>query len=419
MARRPYFSGNYGSALGSYDTAAKLIAQAGATQGQMYANLGQQIGGAIEKYQLNKEKRAKLTDKIENRLRLDPSIAQRLTMTGDEDYDKKNTTYMEKLSQGELGLKGLESLDSAMATIKEVDLQKQQDQVTALNNKLLKERVLTSEEARKVSKELSDFKKLESERKESTYKAYDRQLDDLQNRISNGAKYEDFSAQDRLILGNSAGITNRTLDLNELIYDPSKDLDFQTAKQEFENIKKQGKKSELEISEKEAEIARTPDFTDRDSALASTSDLPEGVSADIKKYKDGFNVEYKYKAKEFTDIPSVPGFPNYKIVGGYVYEGDPKTKKLTKLGSENFGEKSELLQKAITSLTTKDVEQYGLAKFRGVQNDDNDYEVEDPASGETIVVPFNQDLENRLIYLDSLRNKLRTQLDIDLDLTIQ
>ena len=94
-----------------------------------------------------------------------------------------------------------------------------------------------------------------------------------------------------------------------------------------------------------------------------------------------------------------------------------KPKKLTKLGSENFGEKSELLQKAIESLTTKDVEQYGLAKFRGVQNDDNDYEVEDPASGETIVVPFNQDLENRLIYLDGLRNKLQTQLDVDLDLT--
>ena len=414
MARRPYFSGNYGSALGSTANAANLIARAGEVQGQMYANLGQQIGCAIEKYQLNKEKRAKLTDKIENRLRLDPSIAQRLTMTGDEDYDKKNTTYMEKLSQGELGLKGLESLDSAMATIKEVDLQKQQDRMTALNNKLLEERLLTSEEARKASKELSDLKKLDAERKESTYKAYDRQLDDLQNRILNGAKYEDFSAQDRLILGNSAGITNRTLDLNELIYDPSKDLDFQTALQEFENIKKQGKKSELEISEKETEMARTPDFTDRESALASTSDLPEGVSADIKRFKDGFNVEYKYKAKEFTDIPSVPGYPNYKKVGGFLYEADPKKKTLRKLDPEDFGEKSELIQNAIKTLTTRDVEQYGLAKFRGVLNDDGDYDVEDPATGETITIPFNQDLENRLIYLDGLRNKLKTQIDLDL-----
>ena len=63
MARRPYFSGNYGSALGSYDTAAKLIAQAGATQGQMLNNLGTQLGGAIssslEKFRLNKEKKEK------------------------------------------------------------------------------------------------------------------------------------------------------------------------------------------------------------------------------------------------------------------------------------------------------------------------------------------------------------------------
>jgi hypothetical protein len=57
MARRPYFSGNYGSALGSTANAANLIARAGEVQGQMYAKLGQQVGGAIEKYQLNKEKR--------------------------------------------------------------------------------------------------------------------------------------------------------------------------------------------------------------------------------------------------------------------------------------------------------------------------------------------------------------------------
>jgi len=49
-----YFSGNYGSQLGDTRTAANLIARAGEAQGQMYANLGQQVGGAIEKYQLNK-----------------------------------------------------------------------------------------------------------------------------------------------------------------------------------------------------------------------------------------------------------------------------------------------------------------------------------------------------------------------------
>ena len=411
MARRPFFSGNYGSALGSTANAANLIAQAGATQGQMFANLGQQIGGAIEKYQLNKEKQKENKATIKSA----SGILERMKKL-DPENEPQYLMQIEQLNNEDMGLSMRAKL--ADKTLQGLSITSQL-QGQMMDQKFAAERIKASEDARKANKELSAIKKAETQRVENTYKAYDRQLDDLQNRILNGAKYEDFSVQDRLILGNSAGITNRTLPLEELIYDPSKDLDFATAQQEFENIKKQGEKSELEISEKKAEIARTPDFTDRESALASTTDLPEGVSADIKKFKDGFNVEYKYKAKEFTDIPSVPGFPNYKIVGGYVYEGDPKTKKLTKLGSENFGEKSELLQKAITSLTTKDVEQYGLAKFRGVQNDDNDYEVEDPASGETIVVPFNQDLENRLIYLDSLRNKLQTQLDIDLDLTIQ
>ncbi len=57
MARKPFFSGNYGSALARVDT--RPIMEAGRAQGQMYANMGQQIGGAIEKYGLNKEKQKK------------------------------------------------------------------------------------------------------------------------------------------------------------------------------------------------------------------------------------------------------------------------------------------------------------------------------------------------------------------------
>ena len=416
MARRPFFSGNYGSALGSTANAANLIARAGATQGQMMANMGAQIGGMIQQYGLNKEKQKENKATIKSA----SGILERMKKL-DPENEPQYLMQIEQLNNEDMGLSMRAKL--ADKTLQGLSITSQL-QGQMMDQKFAAERIKASEDARKANEELSKIKNREAQRIENTYEAYERQLDDLQNRILNGAKYEDFSVQDRLILGNSAGITNRTLPLEELIYDPSKDLDFATAQQEFENIKKQGKKTDqdiemgkLELGEKKTEIARTPDFTDRNSALASISDLPEGVSADVKKYKNGFNVEYKYKAKEFTDIPSVPGFPNYKIVGGYVYEGDPRTKKLTKLGSENFGEKSELLQKAIDSLTTKDVEQYGLAKFRGVQNDDNDYEVEDPASGETIVVPFNQDLENRLIYLDGLRNKLQTQLDVDLDLT--
>ena len=56
MARRPFFSGNYGSALGSTANAANIIARAGEQQGQRLANMGAQIGGMIQQYGLNKEK---------------------------------------------------------------------------------------------------------------------------------------------------------------------------------------------------------------------------------------------------------------------------------------------------------------------------------------------------------------------------
>ena len=57
MARQPYFSGNYGSALGQIDT--RPIMQGAAAQAAMYQNLGANIGGAIEKYGLMKEQQKK------------------------------------------------------------------------------------------------------------------------------------------------------------------------------------------------------------------------------------------------------------------------------------------------------------------------------------------------------------------------
>jgi hypothetical protein len=59
MARQQFFSGNYGSSLGSTAQAANLVAQAGAQQGQMFANLGASIGSSIQKFRDNKAKKEK------------------------------------------------------------------------------------------------------------------------------------------------------------------------------------------------------------------------------------------------------------------------------------------------------------------------------------------------------------------------
>ena len=413
---KPFFSGNYGSALARVDT--RPIMEAGRAQGQMLANLGQQIGGMIQQYGLNKEKQSKITDKIENRLKLDPSIAQRLTMTGDEDFDKKNVTDMEKLASGELGLKGLQRLDSAMATINEVDLQKQaeEDREIARQQSLINQKLL--EQEFDTNKELQELKKKQQSQKEKAFEGLEREADEIRQMIkdpNSGVTLDNLNARSQFLYRNIDLIKNRQIDPMKAAFSSADEYKLELDKLTLEEKQNEIKGQKLEITEKTEEAAKMPEFNDRASAVESVKDLPQGVSASFKKFKDGFDVELQYKAKESTDIPSVPGFPNYKIVGGYVYEGDPKTGKLNKLGSENFGEKSELLQKTIESLTTKEVEQYALAKFRAKEpNNDGDYDLEDPASGETITIPFNQDLENRLIYLDGLRNKLKTQIDLDL-----
>ena len=88
---QPFFNTNY--RVASTAPAAALIAQTGQTQGQMFANMGKQIGGMIEQYGLNKEKRAELTGEIEAML---PQYMQELTMSGNEESDKQNMQRIER-----------------------------------------------------------------------------------------------------------------------------------------------------------------------------------------------------------------------------------------------------------------------------------------------------------------------------------
>lgn len=149
MARQPFFSGNYGSALGQIDT--RPIMQGAAAQAAMYQGLGQNIGGAIEKYQLNKVKRAKLTGDIEAYLKENPDYINESTMTGDEAADKKNMTQFEKFAAGDLNMAGLEGLAGKLARGD-----------TLRKNKLLEESQLMQNKMQKfnfgVQKELKDTK---------------------------------------------------------------------------------------------------------------------------------------------------------------------------------------------------------------------------------------------------------------------
>lgn len=133
MARKPFFSGNYGSALGSTANAANLIARAGATQGQMFANLGGQIGGMIQQYGLNKEKRAVLTGEIEAML---PQYMDSFTNTGDEIEDKKNFNRLEKFSKGDMSMADLKGLAGELAMKDKVQARAGENEARAIANEL-------------------------------------------------------------------------------------------------------------------------------------------------------------------------------------------------------------------------------------------------------------------------------------------
>jgi len=302
-----------------------------------------------------------------------------------------------------------------MATINEVDLQKQaeQDREIANQQSLINQKLLNQEfNTKEKLKEVEDTQKTQ---KDKAFTGLIARADEALGLVKSGdLQYNDLNVHTKRLVNDRDLLVNRQVDPNDYAYSTDAEAKAALDKLEAEETKLDIKGKELGLTEETKEAAKMPEFDDRDSAVESVKDLPQGVSASFKKFKDGFDVELQYKAKEFTDIPSVPGYPNYKKVGGFLYEADPKKKTLRKLDPEDFGEKSELLQNTIKTLTTKNVEQYGLAKFRGERNEDGDYDVEDPASGETITIPFNQDLENRLIYLDGLRNKLKTQIDLDL-----
>ena len=412
MARKPFFSGNYGSALARVDT--RPIMEAGRAQGQMYANMGQQIGGMIQQYGLNKEKRAELQDQVESAIKFNPEYLTRMTSTGDEMADKKAQNTLDKLAKGDLNMSQLKGLAGDLAMMEKVDLkaQKEEDRKIARQQSLINQKLLEQEfDSKNELRELKNENKL---REDKGYDSLIRRGKEIKNMVQNGeVGYDNLNPLSKRLYNDLTLIESRQVPVDKYLYSTEEEAKAELDALEAKKLAGDIEEQDLEIAEKTEKAAKMPEFTDRASAVESVKDLPKGVSASFKKFKDGFDVELQYKAKEFTDIPSVPGFPNYKIVGGYVYEADPKTKKLTKLGSENFGEKSELLQKTIESLTTKEVEQYALAKFRAKeQNDDGDYMVE--VDGETIPIPFNQGLENRLIYLDGLQNKLKTQIDLDL-----
>ena len=131
---QPFFRGNYGSALARVDT--RPIMEAGRAQGQMYANLGGQIGGMIKEYGLNKQKRAKLTGEIEAYYEQNPEALSQIGMSGDEVQDKKDFTEREKFVKGDMSMAQLEGYAGKLARGEVLRSKKLQDESRVIQNEM-------------------------------------------------------------------------------------------------------------------------------------------------------------------------------------------------------------------------------------------------------------------------------------------
>ena len=131
---QPFFRGNYGSALARVDT--RPILEAGRAQGQMYANLGGQIGGMIKEYGLNKQKRAKLTGEIEAYYEQNPEALSQIGMSGDEAKDKKDFTERERFVKGDMNMAQLEGYAGKLARGEVLRSKKLQDESRVIQNEM-------------------------------------------------------------------------------------------------------------------------------------------------------------------------------------------------------------------------------------------------------------------------------------------
>ena len=208
---KPFFSGNYGSALAKVDT--RPIMEAGKAQGQMYANMGQQIGGLIKEYGLNKEKRAKITGEIEAYYKENPNALGEIGMSGDEAQDKKDFTEREKFVKGDMSMAQLEGYAGKLAR---GDVLKTKNAVRELSAAQLQS-----------AQFLNQQRKESASNMDNAFNVLDRTRDELKGFIDSGAlQPEDLTLNASRLLNNPSLLESRTPEaLKYFASDPTKDAE--------------------------------------------------------------------------------------------------------------------------------------------------------------------------------------------------
>ena len=230
MARQPFFGRGPGPAIARMDMNAATAP--GRAYGQMFANVGSQIGGMIKEYGLNKEKRAELTDQIESAIKFNPEYLTRMTSTGDEAADKEAQNKLDKLAKGDLNMTQLKGLAGDLAMMEKVDLKAEKEEDRKIAN-LYKTTLTRQAEQSTASKKLiDDLSKSKLKREDQLRKSYGAQgrtiIEQLKGSSNITQAFKKLTPGQQKLVRNLDAIESGVYDLEKLDFDPFDNQKFTT-----------------------------------------------------------------------------------------------------------------------------------------------------------------------------------------------
>ena len=453
MATRPYFTGDYGAHLARVDT--RPIIEAGRAQGQLYANLGGQIGNVIQQYGLNKQKREEMTNEIESAIRMNPGIVTRLTGTGDEAFDKKQQTAIDKLTSGDANMTVLRGLAGDIARLEKQDL-KEQAEATArsqaisdqLNQELLRQNVAGKKQSNLEAQRLS---KLEQEKKEQEDQMYEWGNERIHFLLGEAGSDPDFDPtkldlQDQILFANYQAWVTKNFPISKIFVKPGDKVELdalrQGYKQALQNYEKGGfelmsaeqKVEQMEGQLSDEQAARKPGaFANWEDAAVKQEELWNlgFVTKAVSNPYGGVDIVDQKRiadAEQQNEFTEVKDFPGHFVRKGdsHLYRKDANG-KLEQVGAPRDTQQMGQLQDAVDSMKDKFVTYYMDISGRGklLKYNKNGkllpkskwvYIVEDPDEDGDLVekkVPYNEQHEITVRRINAAQKKIDGFYELD------
>tara|TARA_R110000824_G_scaffold31795_1_gene103146 strand:+ start:329 stop:1675 length:1347 start_codon:yes stop_codon:yes gene_type:complete len=290
----PFFKGNYGSALARVDT--RPVIEAGRATGQMYANMGAQVGGAIQQYGLNKEKQKKADARVKSALNGMPEYVQAGVLSpeqktmAEEFLNDPNKSSAEKVAFIEEQEKRLFQLPKVLLAKSQADMAKTQARVADLT---AQNEVATSAAKLVTQNYINNKTKLEaallqtqSENEKEKIRSQLDILEEQKKQLSQGNQFfkktfEDRVTQEKLktsgaeqtLVENSLKI----LALHQQLNNSTDKLEREKLEAQIENINEDTRNKAAEAGLFEAQAQQLTALSEDEPSDVETFDLPEGI----------------------------------------------------------------------------------------------------------------------------------------------